>query len=83
MRHHLVKNLEIEHCYCGKGLREMLWQSQFDGGHHYKVAHCGCGAENRVRVPFHGSGHDRWVAGVNGSASFESMVADEHNKLKK
>src|SRR3990167_6171534 len=29
VRHHLVKNLEIEHCYCGKGLREMLWQSQF------------------------------------------------------
>lgn len=83
MRHHLVTNADLAHCYCGKDLRGMLWQSQFDGGHHYKVTQCSCGAENRVRLHFHGSGHDRWVAGVKGPASFESLVSDEHEKLKK
>lgn len=46
--------------YCKKSLLKDKWESKFSGEIHYKTAKCECGKEARIKVDFHGSGHDSW-----------------------
>ncbi len=61
--HHLIKEINTkEVClYCGSKLKGKTWTSEFETEHHYKTVACsGCGKKNRIKVDFHGSGHDHW-----------------------
>ena len=62
MIHHLVNEEEVfEKClYCGKKF-DKEWKSNFDVLKHYKQVVCSCGKINKIRVKFHGSGHDDWT----------------------
>tara|TARA_Y100000310_G_scaffold339022_1_gene430393 strand:- start:21880 stop:22185 length:306 start_codon:yes stop_codon:yes gene_type:complete len=62
-KHHLLneEHQRFECIYCHHKLKGTKWDSAFESAHHYKAVKCGsCGKENRLRVDFHGSGHDSW-----------------------
>ncbi len=61
--HHLIKEIDTkEVClYCGNSLKGKTWDSEFESEIHYKTIVCSeCKSTNRVKVDFHGSGHDHW-----------------------
>ncbi|MBN2567030.1 hypothetical protein JXB02_03015 [Candidatus Woesearchaeota archaeon] len=62
MVHHLIGERSAkEQCiYCAKDLTLLPWRSDFHGEIHYKTLTCECGKEVRIRIGFHGSGHDSW-----------------------
>ena len=62
-KHHLLKEEhQKDNCiYCNHEMKGEKWKSAFESLHHYKVVECKkCSKENRVKVDFHGSGHDGW-----------------------
>jgi len=62
-KHHLLKEEhQKDNCiYCNNKLNGLRWDSAFESLIHYKVIECKeCKKENRVKVDFHGSGHDSW-----------------------
>lgn len=77
MRDHLIKQEECKQCclYCNKNLSGNKWNSEWDGGNHYKITKCSCGKKVRVEVDFIGSGHDDWNEHAN-------WVFDKGGKLK-
>jgi len=60
MKHHLIKEDCIHCLYCNQDLSKDEWKSTWDKEHHYKNIQCSCGRSNRIKVEFHGSGHDDW-----------------------
>ncbi len=62
MKHHLVNEIDqkIQCIYCNSEAPLHEWRSEFESELHYKVFACRCGKSTRVRVKFHGSGHDNW-----------------------
>ena len=87
MKHHIIKNSQVHQClYCNHDFSDVNWESHFEIEHHYKVLLCdGCGRKNSVKVDFHGSGHDHWVAKMPKEAAteFENIVQSEHQKIQK
>jgi len=71
MKDHLMKEDALKDVclYCGKDMRETMW----DAFHHrtklYMSAQCECGKKAIVRLPHYGSGHGQWN---------NSVVLDEH-----
>ena len=63
--HHLFTEEDfLRHCpYCKTDLTEknsFKWKSVFQGELHYKIFNCDCGNDLKIKVSFHGSGHDSW-----------------------
>ena len=61
---HLLKERDIKDIcpYCREKISDsMEWKSEFCSSLHYKIGKCeSCGRDLRIRVDFHGSGHDLW-----------------------
>jgi NAD-dependent SIR2 family protein deacetylase len=65
-KHHLINeiNQRIECPYCHDNLQKNEWVSLFVFEHHYKETECNkCSKQIRLKVNFHGSGHDCWDYG--------------------
>ena len=60
--HHVVNEIDQrEQCiYCCSSLKSKKWRTEHEIEHHYKVAECDCGKRIRIKVNYHGSGHDSW-----------------------
>lgn len=63
--HHLFTEEDfLRQCpYCRRELTKansFNWSSKFEGEIHYKFFNCDCGNELKIKVSFHGSGHDSW-----------------------
>jgi len=82
--HHLIKELQTKDVceYCGKKLKGENWSSEFEAEIHYKTIVCpGCETKNRIKVDFHGSGHDHWDGNgfkIKAEESLEKKI--EHKK---
>ena len=83
--HHLIKEMHAKNfcVYCGKELKGKNWNSEFEAELHYKTVKCPeCKKKNRIRVDFHGSGHDNWDGNgfkVNAEENLEKKI--RHKKL--
>lgn len=84
--HHLIKEFHIKNVcgYCGKKLKGENWSSEFEAEIHYKKIVCSeCKSTNRVKVDFHGSGHDHWDGNgfkIKADESLEKKI--KHKKIK-
>ncbi len=63
--HHLIGEEDFKRLcpYCGRDVKPThahKWHSEFIAEAHYKTLACRCGKELRIKVDFHGSGHDNW-----------------------
>jgi len=61
--HHIVKDIHSKKVctYCGTEFNGEAWDSEFESELHYKIIECPkCRKKNRIKVNFHGSGHDYW-----------------------
>jgi hypothetical protein len=82
--HHLIKEIDTKKTclYCGDKLKGKKWNSEFETEFHYKTIVCsGCKSTNRVKVDFHGSGHDHWDGNgfkINTKESLEKKI--KHKK---
>ena len=86
MKEHLIKNEDIQSCYCGADLKNAKWEPEFSSHLFYRTLKCSCGRKNRVKMDWSGSGHDRWQpTGAEKSTPdvFEDMVKKEHTKVEK
>ena len=62
-KHHLINeiNQRVECLYCNGDLKRNEWKSLFFFEHHYKETECNqCSKTIRLKMHFHGSGHDTW-----------------------
>jgi len=62
MKDHLASEntQKIQCIYCANDLSGREWVSEFIRDLHYKATRCDCGKNIRMKVEFHGSGHDSW-----------------------
>lgn len=86
--HHLVREPDfVKQCpYCNREAKPThmhKWRSEFHWGIHYKTLVCNCGKELRVKVGFHGSGHDSWNKKKKESLDDKVKVIEKYKVVEK
>jgi DNA-directed RNA polymerase subunit RPC12/RpoP len=81
-KHHMIREVHqrVECPYCLDNLKQNEWNSLFVFEHHYKETECNkCSKKIRLKVHFHGSGHDCW----DHSSGFTKVVGRPKYKIKR
>ncbi|MFH1638361.1 MAG: hypothetical protein ABIB71_08100 [Candidatus Woesearchaeota archaeon] len=78
MKDHLVTEItqRTQCIYCGNDMQNRKWESEFMRDLHYKSITCECGKRLRLKVHFHGSGHDSWDGTHHWKSEFKKQADD-------